>query len=300
MAELEVLRTDVFTEELLMGNPAAIVMESDSLDEVQMQRIASEMGSPSTAFVMRSRRADLRLRYFSEHAEDPLSGHATIGAIWSMVDRGALGAALGGRHRVETASGVLPFSVESGPEGPRRVWMTQKRPMFAREGDIKEIASALGIGVDGMFHDKFPVSRATTGLPFLLVPAASMDVIKRIEPRREELTALSKELDVFGVYVYTWNVVNPSSTVHARCFLPMPMIHEDPASGLAAGALGAFLVENELIAREKFGEIVVEQGHWINRPSKILVSVERRGGTISKVDVGGSARISFRGRLTVP
>ena len=65
VAELDLLRVDVFTEELYSGNPANVVLEADSIDEVQMQRIATEVGSPPTAFVLRSRRADVRLRYFS-------------------------------------------------------------------------------------------------------------------------------------------------------------------------------------------------------------------------------------------
>ena len=300
MVELEVLKVDVFTDELLTGNPAAVVFDADSLDEVQMQGIAFEEGSPSTAFVLRSKTADLRLRFFSPFAEEPLSGHATVGAIWCLAERQAFGAATGGRQRLETSVGVLPFSVESTADGPRRVWMTQRRPMFAKEGDIKEVASALGVGVDALFHDQFPVSRASTGLPCLIVPVRSIDLIRRMEPRRDELTALAKELDVAGVEVFTWGVIDQESTVHARFFVPLPGLHEDPASGLPAGALGAYLVENEFIAKDKFEKIVVEQGHWMGRPSKIFVRIEKKGSAINKVEVGGSARVSSRGRLSIP
>ena len=300
MVELEVLKVDVFTDELLTGNPAAVVLDADSLDEVQMQGIAFEEGSPSTAFVLRSKTADLRLRFFSPFAEEPLSGHATVGAIWCLAERQAFGAATGGRQRLETSVGVLPFSVESTADGPRRVWMTQRRPMFAKEGDIKEVASALGVGVDALFHDQFPVSRASTGLPCLIVPVRSIDLIRRMEPRRDELTALAKELDVAGVEVFTWGVIDQESTVHARFFVPLPGLHEDPASGLPAGALGAYLVENEFIAKDKFEKIVVEQGHWMGRPSKIFVRIEKKGSAINKVEVGGSARVSSRGRLSIP
>jgi len=300
VAELEFLKVDVFTDELYMGNPAAVVLDADSLDEVQMQGIAFEAGSPSTAFVLRSKKADLRLRFFSLFAEEALSGHATIGAIWCLAERKAFGASTGGRQRLETAVGVLPFSIESSGDGPKRVWMTQKRPMFAREGDIKEVASALGISVESLFHDEFPISRASTGLPCLIVPVRSIDVIGKMEPRRDELTLLAKELDVAGFEVFTWGVLEQESTVHARFFVPFPGMHEDPASGLPAGALGSYLADNEFIPKEKFGDIVVEQGHWMGRPSRIHVRVEKRGSAIQKVEVGGSARITMKGRLSVP
>jgi PhzF family phenazine biosynthesis protein len=298
--ELEIVKVDVFTDELYMGNPASVVLEADQLDEVQMQGIAFEAGSPATAFVLRSKRADLRLRYFSPHSEEPLSGHATVGAVWCLAERRAFGALTGGRQRIETNAGILPFSIEGGPEGPKMIWMTQKRPMFAREGDIKEVASALGVGAESLFHDEFPISRASTGLPCLIVPVRSIDIIGRLEPKREELTALSRELDVAGVYVFTWSVMERESTVHARFFAPLPEMLEDAASGLPAGALGAYLVENDFIQKEKYSSIVVEQGHWMGRPSKIHVHVEKRGQAISKVEVGGSAVVSLKGRLVVP
>ncbi len=300
MPELELLKVDVFTDELFMGNPASVILDADPLDEVQMQRIAFETGSPATSFVLRSKRADLRLRYFSPFAEEQLSGHGTVGAVWCLAERRAFGALTGGRQRIETNAGILPFSVEAGVDGPKLVWMTQKRPMFASEGDVREVASALGVGVDSLFHDKFPISRASTGLPCLLVPMRSIDAIGKLEPKREELAALSRELEIAGIYVFTWNVLRQESTVHARFFSPQPGTLEDAASGLPAGALGAYIVENEFIPSEKFGSIVIEQGHWMGRPSKLFVRVEKRGPAIQKVEVGGSAVTSLRGRISVP
>ncbi len=298
VAELDALRVDVFTTELYMGNPATVVFSADNLDEVLMQRIAHEAGSPVTVFVLRSRKADVRMRFFSPYAEEPLSGHGIVGALWCLAVEKVI--AVGARHRLETQVGVLPFSVEGTADGTESVWMTQSRPMFAKEGDVKEVASAIGVGADSMFDHEFPLSRVSTGLPFLLVSIRSMDVMGRLSPRQSEITQLCRELDVAGVYAYSWNVMEAGSTVHARCFLPSPGIVEDSASGLAAGALAAYLVENEFIPRENFERIVVEQGHFLGRPSQVRARVEKRGGIIRKVEVGGSARISFRGRAFTP
>ena len=300
VAELDILRVDAFTDEPFMGNPASVVLEADSLDEMQMQRLASESGLPSTAFALRSRKADVRLRYFSPFDEEPLSGHATIAALWCMAERGMFGAAAGGRHRLETQVGILPFSVERSAEAVRRIWMTQNRPMFAKEGDLKEVASAIGVGADVLFHEEFPISRVSTGLPCLIVPVRSLDVIGKLEPRKDEIVALSRELDVAGVEVFTWGVFDEASTVHARFFLASPGPLEDPASGLPAGALGAYLVENEFIQRDKFDKIVIEQGNWMGRPSKLHVRIDKRGPSIRRVEVGGAARITLKGRMTIP
>lgn len=298
MAELEFVKTDAFTKEPYTGNPTGVVFDSDVLDETQMQRIANEMGTSVTAFVMRSRKADARIRFFSPQAEEPLSGHGTIGALLSIAE--AQGLAAGSRRRLETQVGVLPFSIEGSAEGPVKAWMTQKRPLFSKEGDVKEVASALGMGVDGMFHEQFPLSRASTGIPYLLVAVRSIDIIGRLEPRGEELTALCRELDVAGIQSFTWSVLDAGSTVHARCFMASRGAPENPASGMAAGALGAYLVEHEFIPRERFETIAVEQGHFVGRPSRIDVRIEKRQATFRKVEVGGAARVTFRGRLLVP
>jgi len=298
VAELDALRVDVFTSELYMGNPATVVLGADGLDEVLMQRVAHEAGSPVSAFVLRSRKADVRMRFFSPHVEEPLSGHGIIGALWCLAQEKVI--SVGSRHRLETQVGVIPFSVEDTADGVQSVWMTQSRPMFAREGDVKEVASAIGVGVDSIFNQEFPLSRVSTGLPFLLVSLRSMDVMERLAPKQVEVTQLCRELDVAGVMAYSWNVMDAGSTAHARCFLPSPGIVEDPASGLAAGALAAYLVENDFVSREVFEKIVIEQGHFLGRPSHIRARVEKRGGIIRKVEVGGTARISFRGRVLTP
>lgn len=300
MAELDLLKLDVFTDDLYSGNPAWVVLGADALDEVQMQRAASELGGPETAFVLKSKKADVRLRYFAGDAEEPISGHCTIGSLWALSEQGAFGSSLGGRHRVETPLGVLPFSVDPLPEGGRRVWMTQKKPLYSKVEDVTEVASALGIGADSLFHKEFPLSRVSTGLPTLIVPVRSMEVLGRLSPRQDELMQMFRELEVAATLTYAWGGLDETATLHVRCFLPSPEFHEDPASGMPAGALAACLVEHDLIPKDKAEDIVIEQGHFMGRPSKVHVRIEKKGSSARKVEVGGSARVSVRGKMSLP
>lgn len=300
VAELDVVRLDVFTDDLMGGNPAWVVLGADALDDVTMQRVASELGGQESAFALKSKRADVRLRYFAGNVEEPISGHCTIGALWALAEQGAFGSSYGGRHRAETPLGVLPFSVELRPDGAKTVWMAQKRPLYSRVDEVTEVASALGVGADSMFHKEFPISKVSTGLPTLLVPMRSMDALERVSPRQEELMQLLSELEVAAAVAYTWGGFSEDAVLHTRCFLPTPAFHEDPASGMPSGALAAYLVEHDLIPKDKAGHMVIEQGHFIGRPSRVLVRVEKKGRSVSKVEVGGSARMSVRGRITLP
>lgn len=297
---MDVLKLDVFTGDLYAGNPAWVVLDADALDDTLMQRIAAELGGPETAFVLRSKKADVKLRYFAGDVEEPISGHCTIGALWALAEQSAFGAAMGGRRRAETPLGVLPFSVEQRPDGAKVVWMAQRRPLYSRVDEVTEIASALGVGAESIFHKEFPISKVSTGLPTLLVPMRSMDALERVSPRQEEFIQLLKELEVGAAMAYTWGGLDEATTLHSRCYLPSPAFHEDPASGMPAGALAAYLVEHDLIPKETAERIVIEQGHFMGRPSKLLVRIEKKGSSVRKVEVGGSVRQSVRGRISLP
>jgi predicted PhzF superfamily epimerase YddE/YHI9 len=69
---------------------------------------------------------------------------------------------------------------------------------------------------------------------------------------------------------------------------------------MASGALAAYLVQNDFIQRESFGRIAIEQGHFMGRPSLVRARIEKHGSIIRRVEVGGAARVSFRGRMMVP
>ena len=80
----------------------------------------------------------------------------------------------------------------------------------------------------------------------------------------------------------------PDADVHSRLFAPLAGVFEDPATGSASGALGAYLVHYRVFG----GEMPVvhlenEQGYELGRPSRIMIEVTREDSTISRVRVGG-------------
>ncbi len=73
---------DVFTEEALAGNPLAVVLDSDGLDDARMQAIAREFNLSETVFVFEPRSAmnSARVRIFTPSRELLFAGHPTVGA----------------------------------------------------------------------------------------------------------------------------------------------------------------------------------------------------------------------------
>jgi trans-2,3-dihydro-3-hydroxyanthranilate isomerase len=83
-------------------------------------------------------------------------------------------------------------------------------------------------------------------------------------------------------------------------FAPADNIPEDPATGSAGGSLGGYLIHHEAIQVEpKDGiyEFVIEQGDFIDRPSRINVEVKGKPGAVEQVRVGGPSVVVMRGEL---
>jgi trans-2,3-dihydro-3-hydroxyanthranilate isomerase len=88
--------------------------------------------------------------------------------------------------------------------------------------------------------------------------------------------------------VFTFETERPESTVHVRMFAPLLGVPEDPATGSANGALGAYLVHYRAIpVTEPITNIVSEQGAEMGRPSTLYIEVDSADEEVNAVRVGG-------------
>lgn len=297
---LRILQVDAFTDVPFKGNPAGVVTDARGLSDELMQSIANEMNVSETAFVLESEDADFRLRYFTPYEEVDLCGHATIGSVFAMAEEGAI--ALTGdlvTVHLETNVGVLPVDIESEAGKVETVIMTQDRPRFRRcETGAEEIANILGIPYGQIAGCACPVGIAYTGLWHLLVPVDDIAFVREMEPDFRRLGSLNRDLGVDTTHVFTFLAEETGSDLHARDFAPAGGIDEDPATGTANGALGAFLVENR-VAEISAGaaELTIEQGYEIGRESRVKVEVLCEEDSPAVVRVGGSAVISLKGSI---
>jgi PhzF family phenazine biosynthesis protein len=283
------LLVDAFTADPLAGNAAGVVPDAEGLSPDRMAAVAAELAVSETAFVLPSGTADRRLRYFSPAREVDLCGHATIATHAHLHETGGIEA---GEHTVETNVGVLDITVDE--DGT--VWMTQDRPEIRRvDADYDRLGDALGIDPAALrdVGADLPVAVASTGLPFLLVPINFFENLSAAAPDAAALESLADDHDAAGVYAFTFDALAADSTLHARAFAPSLGIEEDPVTGTAAGACGAYL--RQVGAFDDFpDEMVFEQGHFLDRPGRVRVRV---GAT---VEVGGRAVTALDGRLAIP
>ncbi len=297
MREYEFYQFDVFTSEPYQGNPVAIVPGADALTLVEMRQITREMSLPETCFLMvpESHRSLFRMRIFTPELELPFTGHPAIGVLWLMTHLG----------RVDLVEPVTTVTFEQGI-GPltadihvkdgqvERIMMEQTRPDFITDlDDMRNLAAGLGIDAADITQTGLPVQVVSTGIPQLIVPLRSLSAVRRIDPAELDLAALARALNYLGinfVFVFTTETESDETDVHVRGFGHLLGIPEDPATGTANGALGAYLVKNGVLpTSEPTVRFTSEQGIEMGRPGRILVEVDHEAGEPTATRVGGRA-----------
>jgi len=292
MTATRALLVDAFTGEPCAGNAAGVVPDADDLTEGQMQAIAAELGASETAFVRDSDTADRRLRYFTPETEVDLCGHATIAAHAHLFADGAIDA---GEHTLETNVGDL--DIEVADDGT--VWMTQNPPEI-REVDVsyERVAAATGLDEEALrgASDDLPLAVASTGLSFLVAPVTYLSDLGDASPDFDAVEALADDVSAAGVYAFSFDALDSESTLHGRTWVPGAGVDEDPVTGTASGAAGAYLEHYAAFGGDIAEEMVFEQGHFVDRPGRVRVRVQDGAGP----RVGGTAVETLDGTLEVP
>jgi trans-2,3-dihydro-3-hydroxyanthranilate isomerase len=307
------IQLDVFTDQAFAGNPLAVFPEAEGIPDEQMQKIAREMNLSETVFVLPSEQPEAlrRLRIFTPFVELPFAGHPIAGTWNCLAREGVVAAPKGGdgwvRIKHEVGICVLPVDIEFKAGEPVRVVMTQGE--FEIRGELDDgheqadIARALGLAREDI-DESLPIQAVTTGNPMLLVPIRSLADLGNCRVNQnllDEIIARNEAIrGVTGTYAFTRDTMEiGEARAHARFFVGMN-IGEDPATGSAAGPLGGYLVYHNATRVEPTDgayKFVIEQGDFINRPSRIELEVRGAPGKVEEVRVGGPSVVVARGVL---
>ncbi len=289
---------DVFADKALAGNPLAVVLDSEGLDDGRMQAIAREFNLSETVFVHEPKSPvnTARARIFTPARELPFAGHPTVGtaALIAHVRAPDMLAAQDMRIVLEEAIGEIECVVRHR-KGRALAANFNLPKLPERLGDpppAAEIARGLGLRSEDIGLDRHEPSLFSSGVPFLFVPVRSLDAIGRARP-------VDMRWNVDGgpaTFLYTSEVVEAGSVYHARMFAGGWGIGEDPATG---GAAAAFAGVTTAFDRPADGGhvLTIEQGFEMGRPSLIALGIEIEGGELRSASIGGSAVIVSSGAL---
>ena len=295
---------DVFTGQPFGGNQLAVFCDATEITSAEMQLLARELNFSESTFVTASDDPAIarRVRIFTPRREIPMAGHPTIGTGWVLANRGFI-AVDSAVVDVTLGLGVGPVTISICAENhkPRFVWMKHRAAMFgAIRSDRHRVAKALGLEPAELRSD-LPTEIVSTGFPFLLVPVTSSIALGRCAPNETALADLFAPNEA-RLPVYIFAVLRAGNFgVRARMFAPhTDGIPEDPATGSAAGPLGAYAAKHHLIPDSPELGFIVDQGVEMKRPSQIHVEVKRGPGDAIRIRIGGQCAVVGEGEITLP
>lgn len=298
MPTYPLMQVDAFTTTPLGGNPCAIVLDADPLDEATMQAVAREMNLSETAFVLKpdADGAEIRARYFTPAEEIPLAGHPTIATLHALFESGRFTLA-GAQRRVllQLQAGVVPVDCYGADGRVSKIVMTQMKPTFLREYDPADVLPVFGLSAGDAFPG-VPVQTVSTGTPQLMMPLRSHDALRRATLNIPAYADLRQRGDFFSPHLFALGGATDAGDTFARHFGTPPDTMEDPFTGSATGGMAAFLWRYQMIDQPAF---TAEQGHWMERPGSAEVTITGAWDDIETVTVGGAAVTIFSGELRI-
>lgn len=292
--KIEVYVVHAFSDNTNGGNAAGVVFLSGNqeLSETQMQDLAAKLNFSETAFVAEcpvkqdgdtfrgtNRKIDraFSIRYFTPVCEVPLCGHATIAVFSFLRQQNVIN---DGIYSFLTIEEELVAEVSDGI-----VWMEMGHPVLEEkpnEQTIRAICDAYGLARSDLSEEITP-RIITAGIRDLHVCVKDHDVLMKARQQKEQVTEISRRLDVAGVHM---SCLSKEKGITAFCsnFAPYYGIDEECATGTSNAGLTFYLYQKGLIVPER--ENCFLQGEHMGRPSKIYSRIRLANGETS-VWIGG-------------
>ncbi|MCM2473389.1 PhzF family phenazine biosynthesis protein [Rhizobium sp. CG5] len=292
---------DVFTTERFAGNPLAVILDASGMSDECMQAIAAEFGYSESTFVLppRDPAHTAEVRIFTPVTEVPFAGHPNVGTAFVLANMPEVfGKAPGDRLVFEEKAGLVEVEVQRKDGRAVSASIVAPKPLSIGStvdtALLARCASLTGADIETARHAPVFVS---VGLKFIVAEVASLEALGRAKP---ELGALAEAVERYAhencdcaLFLYTRQGGNH---LRARMFAPFDNVPEDPATGSASAALGAYLAT---LAGEPDLEMDfrIEQGVEMKRRSEIGIRVSKKDGVATRVAISGASVEILRGTL---
>lgn len=264
-----------FTRDPAGGNPAGVVLDATGLDEQEMLAIAADLGYSESAFLAPGRRGH-RLRYFSPRAEVAFCGHATVATAVALAHRDGVGPV-----EFDTPAGPVPVRTDVSADGAITATLTSPpgRSAPATPELVRETLAALQWS-EADLDLGLPPHVAHAGNDHLVLATHDRHRLARLD---YDVAALERVMHREGLTTVHLTWQESPTVFHARDPFPTGGVYEDPATGAAAAAFGAYL--QSLNGPADRG-ITIHQGVDMGRPSVLQVTTAVESST---VEVTGTA-----------
>ncbi|WP_411850206.1 PhzF family phenazine biosynthesis protein [Stenotrophomonas sp. LGBM10] len=283
------LQLDVFSPYPGAGNPLAVVLDAEGLDDVAMQAIARWTRLPETTFVFAPQApgASYGIRMFSPQKEVPFAGHPSVGTAHAVLEAG-LAAPVDGVLVQDGIAGALPLRVD-GSGAQRTIAIRTPRAQVAEVtvADDPRLRTALA----GWALGALPPARMDGGRSWWVVELADEAHLRALAPDWDAIAALAESTGSMGVFAYARSQ-DPAHDLAVRAFVGNGRRFEDAASGAANAVLAAWLDSRGALPRDE-PRYVVSQGREVGHDARLSLHIDAAGDVWS----GGQVQTVIRGTL---
>ena len=292
MRRYSFVTVDVFTNQRFGGNPLAVFPDARGMSDAEMQSLAAEFNLSETTFVLPPDDSanTARVRIFTRTTEMPFAGHPNVGTGYVLAQQGR---DKNGKLLFEELAGLVEVQIErDGSGAPVGATIAAPQPLsLGVELPVEEIAACAGLTASEVIVAAHRPVQASLGNPFVIAEVEAA-ALKRAAPDiaafRKSVTRESALKGRLGLYLYAHE---GEGRVQARMFAPLGGTFEDPATGSAAGPLGALLLSLSSDAEKRLD---IHQGVVMGRPSLLQV-VARSGADGISATIAGQCVPVLRG-----
>ena len=219
---MKMYQVDAFTQQLFKGNPAAVLVLDDWLDDALMQNIALENNLAETAFVKRIDDENYQIRWFTPQVEVDFCGHATLASAFVLFKDYSQAKTI---HFHVKDLGI--FIIQQAQDGKIQMNFPIRQPQ-----KVIDYPELLNHVIDQPFKEVYLNAQA-----YILVCESAQDVInatpnlaniRKIAEQYHVSTALTAESAGYDV---TITAASNDYDYVARYFAPHKGIDEDPVTG---------------------------------------------------------------------
>ena len=282
-SKLSYFIVDVFGISRYTGNQLAVFENCDSLKSEEMQKIARELNFSETTFILRknSEKNEYSVRIFTPLAELEFAGHPVLGTAWVI------------KNLIEKSNQpVINLNLKVGKisvkfnqnTGEEIGWMKQPPPRFGEiypRGSVAEIVNL----PEYLIEDRYPVQEVSTGLPVIVIPLNNLSALEEASVDTEKYFRFIRNKWAQTIYLFSIGSFSGKEEFSVR-FFPINLgIHEDPATGSAAGCLTAYLLKYNCLNSNVI-DLKIEQGVQLRRNSNLFIKGSLKDDYY-QIEVGG-------------
>jgi PhzF family phenazine biosynthesis protein len=273
MTSRRYVQLDVFADRPGAGNPLAVVLDAEGLDDTTMQAIARWTRLPETTFVFPATKpeASYGIRIFRPRREVPFAGHPSVGTAHAVMEAG-LATPRDGLLVQDGIAGLLPLRViGSGAtrtiavRTPRAKVMEIASPEDAR---LRDVLNTLPLG-------NLPPALMNGGRRWWLAELRDEAALRAATPPWEAIGKLAQETESMGMCVFARSD-DPVYFLAVRAWVGAPAQFEDAASGAANATLAAWLASQNALPGND-GRYRISQGREVGYDAIIELQVDDEG-----------------------